>query len=426
MMETQKEQLVDTSPDRGIWSRAIRSGDWLTWDRIGFACLCSGIGFAAGFVWMLIIPNTFGSPNGTLLMDYLSFWLAGKQALLGTPELAYIPSEFSAIQHKLSGTDTVFGFFYPPTFQLMQSVFALLPYKIAFAAFVGLTTGILCVSCRLITGSWMLAACLILVPACANNAFHGQNAALTASLYALFLIGVERHKMVWAGIALGILTIKPQLGVLVPVALIASLNWKTFLSASVTTLVFAGLSVIVLGIGVWQAFWLQAPVATAMMELGGVEWIKMISTYASARQIGLDHLPSLAVQLVVSFVVLACVWIAWRRSDDMTVRAPVLVGGALLVTPFALSYDLTLLVVPCAFLIREGLKNGFLPYEKVSLAAVITLSASTSPFAIWLGIPIAPLLPLGILLLGMRRLVRGAGKQRSSNSVDQISGTVSV
>ncbi|MES0809664.1 glycosyltransferase family 87 protein [Roseibium sp. SCPC15] len=426
MTASQEEQLEGKSADVGLWSRAVRSGDWLTWDRIGFACLCSGVGFTAGFIWMLVIPNTFGSPNGTLLMDYLSFWLAGKQALLGTPELAYIPSEFSAIQNKLSGTDTVFGFFYPPTFQLMQSVFALLPYKVAFAAFVGLTTGLLCVSCRLITGNWLLAACLILVPACANNAFHGQNAALTASLYALFLIGVERHKLIWAGIALGILTIKPQLGVLVPVALIASLNWKTFLSASVATLAFAGLSAAVLGIGVWQAFWLQAPVATAMMELGGVEWIKMISTYASVRQLGLGHLPAIAVQTVVSLIALACVWIAWRRTDDMAVRAPVLVGAALLVTPFALSYDLTLLVVPCAFLIRDGLKNGFLPYEKFILAVIIMLSASTSPFAIWLGFPIAPLLPLGILWLGMRRMAILRDQERPSKGVDQISGTVSV
>ncbi len=63
----------------------------------------------------------------------------------------------------------------------------------------------------------------------------------------------------------------------------------------------------------------------------------------------------------------------------MSVRAPVLVGGTLLVTPFALSYDLTLIIIPCAFLIREGLRNGFLPYEKIALFIIIGLSASTKP-----------------------------------------------
>ncbi|MEO9527511.1 glycosyltransferase family 87 protein [Roseibium sp.] len=396
--------IASADPRSGFWHRAVRSGDWFTWDRIGFACLCSAIGFAAGLIWMLAIPNTYGAPNGTLLMDYLSFWLAGGQALNGTPELAYVPVEFAAIQKDFTGADTVFGFFYPPTFQLLQGGFALLPYKAAFATFIVLTTGMLCLACRMITGAWLLAVCLILVPACANNAFHGQNAALTAALYGFFLVGIERQKMILAGVALGLLTIKPQLGILVPVALIASGNWRTFLSASVTTLVVAGASVAVLGAGVWLVFWQQAPVAAAMMELGGVEWGKMVSVYGGLRLLGLAHGSAMVVQVVVGLAAAVCVWRAWRRSEAMAVRSAVLVGGALLVTPFALSYDLTLLVVPCAYLIRDGLKSGFLPYEKAVLALVIVLSASTSPLAVWLGLPVAPLLPLLVIWLGLRRM----------------------
>ena len=402
----------NTAADRqpaGLWRRGIVLGDWLSWDRVGFACLCSAIGLSLGLVWMLLVPNTYGSPNGTLLMDYLSFWLAGSQALGGTPELVYSPAEFSALQNRLTGSDTVFGFFYPPTFQMLQMPFALLPYKIAFAAFIVLTTGLLATACRLITGKWLLAACLILVPACANNAFHGQNAALTAALYGFFLIGVERNRPILAGIALGLLTIKPQLGILVPVALVASLNWRAFLSASATTLGFAALSAAVLGFGVWQVFWLQAPVAAAMMELGGVEWGKMISVYGAGRVSGLGHLPSMVLQAGFGIAALVCVWLAWRRSEAMAVRAPVLVGGALLATPFALSYDMTLIVVPCAFLIREGLKGGFLPYEKVALFLAIGFSASTSPIALWLGLPLAPLLPLLLIWMGFRRMSAGKG-----------------
>lgn len=389
------------------WQRAVRSGDWFTWDRIGFACLCSAIGFAAGLVWMLAVPNSYGAPSGTLLMDYLSFWLAGAQALNGTPEFAYIPAEFAAIQKEFTGSETVFGFFYPPTFQLVQGAFALLPYKAAFAAFIVLTTALLCMACRQITGSWLYAACLILIPACANNAFHGQNAALTAALYAFFLVGVERKKMILAGIALGLLTIKPQLGMLAPVALIASWNWRAFLGASVTTIVFAALSAAVLGIGVWQVFWLQAPVASAMMELGGVEWGKMVSVYGGLRLLGFGHIPALALQVLAALAALVCVWRVWRGSESMAARASVLIGGALLATPFALSYDLTLLVVPCAFLIRDGLKTGFLPYEIAALALIIVLSASTSPLAVWLGLPVAPLLPSLVLWLGLRRMDPG-------------------
>lgn len=398
--------LDEAAPaEGGLWHRGVRRGDWLTWDRIGFACLCAAIGTLLGLAWMLLLPNSFTSPNGTLLMDYISFWLAGRQALSGTPELVYHTAEFARLQQDLSGSDTFFSFFYPPTYQLLQGLFALLPYKAAFAAFVATTTALLLVTCRLITHRWLLAACLILIPACANNAFFGQNAALTAALLGLFLVGIERGRMVLAGIALGLLTIKPQLGILIPVALIASLNWRAFVSASVTTLVLAAASALILGFGAWQAFWQQAPVATAVMEAGGVEWQKMVSVYASARLLGLGHGAAMGVQVLVGLGALTCVWLSWRRSVRMEVLASVLAGGTLLATPFALSYDLALLVVPCAWLIRAGLERGFPPYEKVVLFLVIGLSASTSPIAIRLGLPIAPLLPLMVLGLGMRHLV---------------------
>lgn len=409
-----------------FWQKGIRDGAWLTWDRIGFACLCSGIGLSLGLIWLLLVPNSFGAPSGTVLMDYLSFWLAGRQALAGAPELVYIPAEFSALQKELSGSDTVFGFFYPPPFQMLLSAFATLPYKAAFAVFVLSTTALLCVSCRLITGKWLLAACLIIVPACANNAFHGQNAALTAALYGFFLVGVERHRMILAGIALGILTIKPQLGILAPVALIASLNWRAFLGASVTTLALAAASVLFLGVGVWQVFWQQAPVASAMMELGGVEWGKMISVYSSLRQLGIGHEVAMGLQAAAGLGVLVCVWKVWRRTEDMAVRSAVLIGGTLLVTPFALSYDLTLLVIPCAFVIRDGLRHGFFPYEKILLAFVIGLSASTPAFAIFLGLPMAPLLPLAMLWLGLRRMHLSADGQEQTGASGHMSGTASA
>lgn len=409
-----------------FWQKGIRDGAWLTWDRIGFACLCSGIGLSLGLIWLLLVPNSFGAPSGTVLMDYLSFWLAGRQALAGAPELVYIPAEFSALQKELSGSDTVFGFFYPPTFQMLLSSFAMLPYKAAFAVFILSTTALLCVSCRLITGKWLLAACLIIVPACANNAFHGQNAALTAALYGFFLVGVERQRMILAGIALGILTIKPQLGILAPVALVASLNWRTFLSASVTTLALAAASAVFLGVGVWQVFWQQAPVASAMMELGGVEWGKMISVYSSLRQLGIGHEIAMGLQAAAGLGVLVCVWKVWRRTEDMAVRSAVLIGGTLLVTPFALSYDLTLLIIPCAFVIREGLRHGFFPYEKILLAFVIGLSASTPAFAIFLGVPLAPLLPLAMLWLGLRRMRLSADGREQTDAPGHMSGTASA
>ncbi|KZL21030.1 hypothetical protein PsAD2_01022 [Pseudovibrio axinellae] len=399
-----------------FWHRNVRNGEWFTWDKIRFSSLYAAVLLVFILTYLLLIPNAFTSPNGTFLIDYFSFWLAGQQAISGTPELVYNLAEFAALQNQVSESDTVFAFFYPPTFQLIQIPYALLPMKLAFLAFIGTTTLLLWCALRLIVGNWVWAAALTVIPASLNNAMHGQNAALTTALYALFLIGLERKKPVIAGIVLGILTIKPQLGMLIPFALIAGANWHCFTSATITTAVVAGLSLALLGESAWISFLQQIPVTSEVMHSNGVSWGKMISIYSSLRQLNIGHANSFSLQIISALAVLICVWITWRYCEKMSIRAAVLVAGGLLATPFALNYDLTLLIVPCAFLIRDGLKHGFLPYEKAALASFIVLSSSTASIALQFGTPIAPLLPLSILLLGMRRFIQSPDPVTLRNS----------
>lgn len=384
----------------------MRGGAFLTWERIRVAAVCAAAGFAIGLYYLLGRDNSFTSQNGTLMVDYLGFWLAGGQVWLGDPALAYDRQAFSALQANMSGSDTVFGFFFPPTFQMIQSVFSLLSYKISLVAFLAATTGLLLLVCQQITGRWRWAICLILVPVSLNNAFYGQDAALMAALIGVSLFCLERGRYMLAGIAIGLLAIKPQVAVLIPLALIAAGYWRALASAVVTTLLIAGLSVFLLGVSTWEAFWAQVPLAAAALDQGPDAWAKMISVYGGLRVLGAEQMAAMAAQAAVGVIAAVCVWTAWRCTFEMAVRSAVLVGGILLTTPFAQSCDLTLLIVPCAYLIRAGYEDGFRPYEKIGLALVIVLSAAPGPMAVATGLPVAPLLAAIIFLFGMRRLVR--------------------
>ncbi|GAA0778856.1 DUF2029 domain-containing protein [Roseibium denhamense] len=407
--DIQETGQIEPSHGRsGLWDRAVRRAEWLTWDRIRIACVFSAIGMVLGLAYLLLLPNAQTSPTGLLIMDYLAYWLAGQQALNGTPGVVYDTFVFLEMQRTMSGTEDFLTFFYPPPFQMMLMPFALLPYKAAFVVFAATTTVFLAFVCRLITGNWVWAICLILIPASFNNVFHGQNAALTAALFGLFALGIDRGKYWWAGIALGLLTIKPQLGILAPFALIACWNWRAFAGASATALVLAGLSVLVLGSNVWVLFWTQAPLATDIMNAGNIDWAKMVSVYSSVRQLGVGHSAAMGVQALTGIAMLVCVWLVWSRSADTFARTAVLAAGTLLSTPYAHSYDVLVLVVPCAFLIVTGTAKGFLDYEKAGLAIVIGLAASTASIAILSGVPIAPLLPALMVWMGMRRGLGGA------------------
>lgn len=403
------EQEQDTRIAR-IWRAAVRDGSWLTWERIRFACLCLAIGLSVSLIYVLSVSNAFRSPNGTYMMDYLSFWLAGSQALQGTPGIVYHPELFQALQLELTKSPKFFAFFYPPIFQVIQMPFGMLPYGAAFLAFVASTAFLLAFACRLITGRWTVAACLIVAPACVNNMLHGQNAALSAALLGIFFVCLEKRQGVLAGLTLGVLTFKPQLGALIPVALIVSLNIRAFLSAAVTTVGLMVLSFPVVGIETWRFFLDQAPFARSIMETGGVEWGKMISVYGALRLLGWSSTAAYFLQGVIGFACLVCVSLTWKKCSDMVALAPVLTGATLLATPFALSYDLALLIIPAAFIIRSGIEGGFLPYEKAVLAAVLSLTGSTSSLALWIGVPVAPLFPALMLILGLRRAFSQAGK----------------
>lgn len=386
-----------------MW-RGLSTGDRIESGHIRFAVLLALPVYVLTLVGLFWVPNPFQSiEGGPLLIDYLSFWTAARDALNGNPAAIYDLIAFKQSQFDLTGSETFFSFFYPPTFLLTVLPFGYLSFEWAFVTFVATGFGLLLISGRAITGSWWIALCLCAVPAVANNFMHGQNAALSAALLGFALVAIERRRFVWAGVFIGLMTFKPQLGVLIPFALVASSNWRSFLSAGAVAILFALASLTVFGFGVWLAFYEQIPVASGTLENGWVDWNKMISVYAAVRTLGGSSFLAWGAQLTVSAAVVIAVCRTWSAPAPHEARAMVLVGGSLLATPFALSYDLTLLIVAIGFLVRQGLEHGFLTYEKTALALIVILSSMTSWSAIQLGIPIAPLLPAGLVWMGLRR-----------------------
>src|SRR4029077_16687910 len=83
-------------------------------------------------------------------------------------------------------------------------------------------------------------------PAAIWNVTAGQNGFLTAALIGGTLGLLERHPAL-AGICLGVLTYKPQFGLLFPIVLIADRRWLTIAVATLTAIVLAALSWLVFG-----------------------------------------------------------------------------------------------------------------------------------------------------------------------------------
>jgi alpha-1,2-mannosyltransferase len=196
----------------------------------------------------------------------------------------------------------------------------------------------------------------------------------------------------------GLMSYKPQYGILVPIFLLATGRWRAIVAASITVVLLAALSLGIFGEQTWHAFFASIPFTRhVVLEQGGSGFGKLQSAFAAARLWGFSVTVSYVVQAAVSLAAaLAAIWI-WRRTPNFDLQAAALDVGVLLMTPYMMDYDLVILAIAIAWIALDGLRSGFLPWEKSLLVFVWLLPLFARSIATGLLIPIAPLAMLLVL-----------------------------
>ena len=272
----------------------LRSGSYLSRPRlIAWASILivlqtiTALFFVAGthgWIVPLDLPTT---------TDFSSFYAAGTLALSAHPQAAYDPAALYAAQQAATamGVDEQ-KFFYPPTFLILCSFLARLPYLVSFAVFeiVSGLTFFLVMNNLLDRKTGLVPLLLLAYPATFWTTGIGQNSFLSASLFALGTIMLPRRPML-AGAVLGLLCFKPHLGLLLPVAFVAGRQWRAILGAGLSTLLVTILSIMLFGIQSWTAFFIAFHRAGHTFQAGLVPYPGLISIYAAGRVIGLFAIP---------------------------------------------------------------------------------------------------------------------------------------
>lgn len=382
----------------------LSQGTWISRDRMMvYPAMMLALTVAAT-VFVLwsnggLLPN--GAPFGS---DFVSYWVAAREALAGNPLVPYDRTLFDPAQRAAFPEAGYFAFFYPPHYLVYMLPFGTLPYYGALVVWMTVSFGAcLWVLTRIAGGSAQTLVLALAFPAAFLTIAHGQNAFLSAALFGGGLCLLPKRPVL-AGILFGLLTYKPQLGLLIPLALLAAGQWRAIVSAGATLAVLAAGSALLLGPEVWTAFLSQSDQAMEALTLGLVGWQKMISAYATLRLSGMPDAAAMAVHGALAVAVAACVIWAWLPQSGVAheTRAALLLTGALIATPFGLNYDLYLLAPAMAFLAARGLATGFLSYEKTVMAL-----AFAAPFlllaAMSAKLPVAPFLALAVFALALRR-----------------------
>ena len=214
-----------------------------------------------------------------------------------------------------------FAWQYPPIALLLVYPLAFLPYLWSLASW--LAVGIACY----ITVLWrILPQPLTLVvglafPAVLLTIEHGQNALLSTSFLGWALLLLIRRPIT-AGVLLGLLSFKPQLGVLLPIALVAGGHWKTILAAMLTGAGLVATTVALFGGGIWHEFIASTQLSRDILNEGLVPYYKMQSVFAAVRLLGSSLILAYSLQVIVAAGAAAGVVWVWRRAMDPDLNVP--------------------------------------------------------------------------------------------------------
>ena len=102
------------------------------------------------------------------------------------------------------------------------------------------------------------------------------------------------------------------------------------------------------------------------------------------------------------------VWVcvAWAGRQPFAIKAAILSVGAIVCAPYSYMYDVMLLAVPVAFLLRDGRDRGFLPGEMPGLLGACLLLASFAAVKMPVGVGaeflVAALIARRFFVLGER------------------------
>src|SRR5215467_2410386 len=354
--------------------------------------------------------------------DFACAWAAAVQALHADATALYDPVEFVKVQAALVGPRDYFypNWPYPPTFFLILAPFTVLPYLGAFITWDLATLLGLIVVVYLIVRRRPAIALVLASPFTAWNFLAAQNGFLTGSLLGAGLLFLE-SRPVLAGLFIGLLTYKPQFGILLPVALSASGRWRTFASAAVAAALFAVASAAAFGTGVWDAFPRQLVAQSSVNFFGDPDgdWGYLQTVYGLIRSLhGSARLVWLA-QGLTALMSAVIVWVVWQSQTRYALKAATLSAAALIATPYAFTYDMAALAIPVAFLASDQMCFGLLRGEPAILIALFGTSLAalfvfgdTAGSTTFGGIPVGVLVAITLLGLILRRTLSQQPTQR--------------
>ena len=312
--------------------------------------------YVATIDWTGSIPR-----DGTTLAvgrDFLNLWMYGRAAVTSDPGQFYDPAAYHAALRSLLGMEFPGqNWSYPPSVMLLAAPFGQLGYLAALACWTLIGVAVFVAVARKHVADWRILIPVLVSPAALFCLISGQSAFLTAAMLIASFAWLDRRPVA-AGVLIGLLSIKPQLGILFPFMLMASGRWRVFTVAAVTALALVGITALLFGQQVWIDF-IAKGLAVQGLVLSDPDRIAtpfFPTVFLNLRGLDLPAAAAMSVQAIFSALALGgVVWaFRFRKHADPALMLALFLACSAAASPYLLAYDLLPLSFAAVALLAGG------------------------------------------------------------------------
>ncbi|MDE2240455.1 MAG: DUF2029 domain-containing protein, partial [Rhodospirillales bacterium] len=321
-----------------LW--ACLSFFWLIW----FEVFCGKMFPRLGYLFGQPIGND--PPCIKPECDFSDFWRAGFSARF--PEAQSVPGNLASsfvpgVRLPVPGGYHE-GFPYPPPALLPAAAISHLPFELGFFVWAVCMVLAAVAILRWAKLPWLVILAGILSPAALWNTELGQFGVICGAILVAGLLRLPVSS-VRAGFLLGLLTCKPQYGLLIPATLFGSREMRGFLAISASCLIIFLFTILSFGPQIWLQWLghgqqggvniLSAGFNPRMAQGTGVSVLWML------HSLRVPHLLATVIQTFVSIVAMVCCIFVWRwRNLEILDATAMTVLLSLLATPYGYVDDM--------------------------------------------------------------------------------------
>jgi len=309
-------------------------------------------GMVAAMAFYLASVTSLPGRAGAANSDFDMFHTVARMALAGRLAEAYDLHAMYAAQIELGGVPRAMTWTYPPPFDLVLAPLGALERTTAYLVFTGAGLALYLWAVARLAGRHAGLVLFAALPAAVMSLRTGQNGCLTAGLAALACLWALHGRPGRAGVPLGLLVIKPHLGLGLGLWALATARRRLLATALLAATVACAAATAAFGPGIWGAFLSAVGEAGAQLEAGAYRNHRMASLHATATSLGLPHGAAAALQAGTALLALAATVAAARRLAPRPALAVALLATPLF-SPYLYDYDLALYGPALALLLPE-------------------------------------------------------------------------